>query len=156
MNAVNTVRENMQNRINCVGVICLRGDEVLLIRRGKPPRKGEWSIPGGHIEVNETEEIACLRELHEETGVNATLGEKIAIINANFDGKDYCLHDYVAYWTDGVPCAADDAAHAEFVHLSTIKHLGMWPKTCEVIFQAHKHRETYGAKTDFNLTDTRP
>ena len=36
-----------------VGVVCLKGDEVLLIRRGTPPRQGEWSLPGGRIEPGE-------------------------------------------------------------------------------------------------------
>lgn len=39
--------------IPAVGIVCLRGDEVLLIRRGQPPRKGQWSLPGGRIEPGE-------------------------------------------------------------------------------------------------------
>jgi 8-oxo-dGTP diphosphatase len=55
----------------CVGVVCLRDDEVLLIRRGAPPLKGSWSLPGGRIEWGERAEDAALRELWEETGVEA-------------------------------------------------------------------------------------
>ena len=58
---------------NCVGIVCFKGNEVLLIKRGKPPRMGQWSIPGGRIESGETEVIACIRELNEETGVTATI-----------------------------------------------------------------------------------
>ena len=50
------------------GAIVWRGDEVLLIRRGKPPRLGEWSIPGGRIEGGETAREAAIRETLEETG----------------------------------------------------------------------------------------
>ena len=46
-----------------VGVVCLKGDEVLLIRRGTPPRQGEWSLPGGRIEPGERLADAALREL---------------------------------------------------------------------------------------------
>lgn len=127
----------MSEAVNCVGVICFKGNEVLLIRRGKAPRKGEWSIPGGRIEENETEQAACLRELMEETGVTAELGEKITLIDANFEGTRYHLHDYVAKWISGLPRAGDDAAHAEFIAVSDIAKLGMWPKTCEVILDAH-------------------
>lgn len=127
----------MTVRINCVGVICLKDDMVLLIRRGKAPREGEWSIPGGRIEPGETEQDACLRELWEETGVKAELGEKIALINACFDGVDYALHDYAAKWISDAPRAGDDAAHAEFVKVHDIHTLGMWPKTCEVILEAY-------------------
>ena len=56
-----------------VGVVCLKGDEVLLIRRGTPPRQGEWSLPGGRIEPGERLADAALRELREETDVEAEL-----------------------------------------------------------------------------------
>jgi 8-oxo-dGTP diphosphatase len=47
--------------------------EVLLIRRGTPPRLGEWSLPGGRIEWGEPVKAAALRELREETGVEAEI-----------------------------------------------------------------------------------
>ena len=55
--------------VPAVGVVCFRGDEVLLIRRGRPPRQGQWSLPGGRIEPGERAVDAALRELREETGV---------------------------------------------------------------------------------------
>jgi 8-oxo-dGTP diphosphatase len=54
--------------IACTGAIVWRGDDVLLIRRGKAPRKGEWSIPGGRIEFGEMMRYAAMREVREETG----------------------------------------------------------------------------------------
>lgn len=125
-----------RTRTNCVGVICFRGDSVLLIRRANPPRAGEWSLPGGRIEPGESERAAALRELIEETGVSATLGEKIAVIDADFEGFSYRLHDYVAIWTHGEPIGADDALEARFVPLTDIGELGMWPKTTAVIHDA--------------------
>lgn len=119
--------------IACVGVVCLRGNDVLLIRRGTAPRKGDWSIPGGRIEPGETEAAAALRELSEETGVTAKLGPKLATIPANFEGKNYMLHDYVAEWVSGEPVADDDADEAMFVPLSDIGSLGMWTKTEDII-----------------------
>ena len=120
-------------RENCVGVICFRGDEVLLIKRGKPPRKGEWSIPGGRIELGETEEVAALRELVEETGVIATLGIKVETVLADFEGRSLALHDYVAVWVSGEPVAGDDAAHAEFVSPEKLARLKMCSETRRVI-----------------------
>ncbi len=127
---------------DCVGVICFRGDDVLLIQRGTAPRKGEWSIPGGRIEAGESEAQAALRELYEETGVRAALGPKVEVILAEFDGYHYRLHDYAAEWISGEPCAGDDAAKAEFTAPDKISALGMWPKTEAVIKTARGVRET--------------
>ena len=118
---------------DCVGVICFRGDDVLLIKRGTAPRKGEWSIPGGRIEAGESEEAAALRELIEETHVTANLGVKVATIDAQFEGYNYRLHDYVAVWISGEPKGGDDAAHAVFIAPDDLEELEMWPKTREVI-----------------------
>jgi len=124
-------------RTNCVGVVCLRGDEVLLIQRGTAPRKGEWSIPGGRIEAGETEAQAAIRELTEETSVSADLLTKITALNADFEGFHYRLHDYLARWTSGEPKAGDDADKARFVPLSEISSLGMWAETEQVIRDGH-------------------
>lgn len=124
-------------RTDCVGVICFRGGDVLLIRRANPPRAGEWSLPGGRIEPGETERQAALRELSEETGVSATLGDKVAVIDADFEGFSYRLHDYAAQWTSGQPKGADDALDARFVPVADIGRLGMWLKTNAVIRDAY-------------------
>jgi len=125
-------------RTDCVGVVCIRGDEVLLIQRGTAPRKGEWSIPGGRIEDGETEAEACLRELSEETSVSAELLTKITALDADFEGFHYRLHDYLARWTSGEPQAGDDADLARFVPLSEIATLGMWAETVRVIQEGHE------------------
>ena len=119
--------------IDCVGVICFRGDDVLLIKRGTAPRKGEWSIPGGRIEAGESERDAALRELFEETSIMAALESKVATIDAQFEEFNYRLHDYAARWISGEPQFGDDAADARFVAPQELDALGMWPKTREVI-----------------------
>jgi len=119
--------------IDCVGVICFRGADVLLIKRGTAPRKGEWSIPGGRIEGGETQHDAALRELFEETGVMAALESKVATIDAQFDDYNYRLHDYAARWISGDPRFGDDAIDAKFVPPEDLDALGMWPKTRDVI-----------------------
>jgi len=123
----------MSEPVNCVGIICFRGDDVLLIRRGKPPRQGEWSLPGGRIEPGETEQGAALRELMEETSISATLVEKLAVIDAKFDRLSYRLHDYLAIWETGEPIAGDDALEARFFKPADVASLNMWDKTHSII-----------------------
>ncbi len=105
--------------VPCVGVVCWRGDEVLLIRRGRPPRQGHWSIPGGRIEPGESLHAAALRELHEETGVTAEILGLIEVYEIIEPGFHYVLIDYAARWTGGAVRAADDADEAVFASLET-------------------------------------
>ena len=61
------------------GAVIVRGDEVALIRRGREPRKGEWSIPGGMVELGETLRQCAEREALEETGLVVEAGEVIEV-----------------------------------------------------------------------------
>ena len=121
--------------VPCVGVVCLRGDEALLIRRSKPPRQGDWSIPGGRIEWREPVREAALRELKEETGVEAELTGLIDVVDGIFPGEPghYVLVDYAARWIAGEPRAGDDAAEAAFHPIADIDRLVQWPETRRII-----------------------
>ena len=121
--------------IPAVGVVCLRGDAVLLIRRGTPPRQGEWSLPGGRIEPGERAVDAALRELREETGVEAEITGLIDVVDGLFPeaGRHYVLIDYAARWLSGEPVAGDDAAEARFVALDAVESLVDWAETRRII-----------------------
>ncbi len=122
--------------IQCVGIVCWRGPNVLLIRRKTPPMAGRWSIPGGHIEPGESQMQAALRELKEETGVTAKLLGKIACITTNIQGRTYNLHDYAARWVRGSVKAGDDADQADFFAPKDLKTLDLWEETRRVIIQS--------------------
>lgn len=100
-----------------VGVVCRRGDSVLLIRRGRAPRLGEWSIPGGKVHGGESLHDAALRELLEETGVVATISCLVEVYEIIDEGFHYVLIDYAADWVSGEPVAGDDADDARFMPL---------------------------------------
>ncbi len=118
----------------CAGVVCLRGGEVLLIRRGKPPRQGEWSIPGGRIEWGEAAEAAALRELEEETGVRAEIAGLLDVVDGLFGADShYLLVDYAALWRSGEPVAGDDAAEARFWPAAKAIELVSWAETRRII-----------------------
>ena len=115
-------------------MVCLRGDEVLLIRRGQPPLQGDWSLPGGRIEWGERAEDAAVREMHEETRVRAELIGLAAVVDGLFGpDRHYVLIDYAARWLEGEPAAGDDAAEAAFHPLADLEGLGMWSETVRVI-----------------------
>ncbi|PZR35158.1 NUDIX hydrolase [Caulobacter segnis] len=128
-----------------VGVVCLRGDQVLLIKRGTPPRLHQWSLPGGRLEWGETTASAALRELKEETGVDAELLGLIDVIDGVFPARPggeitrhYVLIDYAARWTGGEPVAGDDAADARFVSREEAMALVEWNETRRVIAEAYE------------------
>jgi 8-oxo-dGTP diphosphatase len=96
---------------------------VLMIRRGGPPFKGHWALPGGFVEENETLERAAARELQEETGLVQTQLEQLGAFGD--PGRDPRGHTVsVAFFAFVVaatrPVAADDAADAQWVPLATI------------------------------------
>lgn len=131
--------------VAAVGVACFRDDAVLLIRRGTPPRLGEWSLPGGRIEWGETVRAAAARELLEETGVEAEILGLVDVVDGLFDpdqgperGRHFVLIDFVAVWRQGAPRAGDDAAAAAFVPLVELEALGLWSETLRVIRAAHR------------------
>lgn len=121
--------------VPCVGVVCLRDGEVLLIRRGREPRMGEWSLPGGRIEPGERAMDAALRELREETGVEAEILGLVDVVDGLFPehGRHYVLIDYVARWTGGEPTAGDDAAEAAFVPVEEAMRRVDWDETRRII-----------------------
>ena len=126
-----------------VGVVCLRGAQVLLIKRGNPPRQGQWSIPGGRIEWGETSPGAAMRELVEETGVEARMLGLIDVVDGLFTSRTsgettrhYIMIDYAARWVSGEPVAGDDAAEAGFFPLEEALALVEWDETRRVIREA--------------------
>lgn len=128
-----------------VGTICFRGADVLLIRRAKPPRRGEWSLPGGRLEWGETLAHAALRELREETGVEARLCGLVDAVDGIFTSREsgtiwahYALIDFAARWISGEPKAGDDAADAAFFAPEALDRLGLWDETLRVIAKARK------------------
>jgi 8-oxo-dGTP diphosphatase len=125
-----------------VGVVCLRGDDVLLIRRGKPPLEGEWSLPGGRIEWGERTADAALRELKEETDCSAEIVGLVDVVDGIMtrtrDSEaapwaHYVLIDYAARWIGGEPSAGDDASDARFFSPAELEALGLWTETLRII-----------------------
>ncbi|MCB2107559.1 MAG: NUDIX domain-containing protein [Rhodobacteraceae bacterium] len=122
-----------------VGVVIVRGTQLVLIKRGKAPRLGEWSIPGGTQELGETVRETAVREAFEETGLtvdNLSLIDVVDAFGKHPDGSlrtQWTLVDFRADWGAGELCAGGDAADARWVELADISKFGLWDETVRVI-----------------------
>ncbi len=122
-----------------VGIVCFRGDEVLLIRRGKPPRAGSWSLPGGRQKLGETVRDCAARELRQETGIEAEIGPLVDVVDSlTRDGDGgvryhYTLVDFRADSSGGTPRAGGDAAEARWFAPGELEALDLWHVTRRVI-----------------------
>jgi len=128
--------------IGVAAVIWNDRQEVLLIRRTKEPRKGQWSLPGGKVEFGENLEDAVRREVREETGLEIALlglaGVAETVLDARAGAADlhFVLIDYSARLVSGEAKAASDAADATWFTRSAIEGLPLWDETRRIIAQS--------------------
>jgi ADP-ribose pyrophosphatase YjhB (NUDIX family) len=95
----------------------------LLIRRGSPPAKGTWSLPGGKVEPGETHAEAAAREVAEETGLVVDVGELIG----TSEFSRYVVHDFRATVIGGTLAAGDDASDARWYTAAEVRDLDTSP-----------------------------
>lgn len=125
-----------------VGGVALDGDRVLLVRRAHPPLAGEWTLPGGGVEVGETLEAAVAREMREETGLEVAVGpvlevvERIHLDEAGRVEYHFVIIDYLCSVTGGTLQAATDAAEARWVAEGDLEALRVSETARQVIAKA--------------------
>ena len=122
-----------------VGAIIIEQDRVLLVKRGNPPLAGEWSIPGGVLEMGETLRQAAVREALEETGLTVEAGELLGVYDRILRDADertryhYVLIDFLCRRIAGEPQAAGDAAEARWFTRGGVGQLSLAEDTADVI-----------------------
>lgn len=129
-----------------IGVVVWRGGEVLLIRRGKPPRVGQWSLPGGAQELGETVAEGAAREVFEETGVRIGTPKLVEVVDSlerSEDGRiryHYTLVDLTAEWLSGEARPGGDAAAVAWVESAALVDYKLWSETRRIIDLALRRR----------------
>lgn len=135
--------------LGVAAVIWNDAQAVLLIRRTKEPRKGQWSLPGGKVEFGESLEDAVRREVREETGLEIALLGLAGVAETMLDasvgaaGLHFVLIDYSARVISGDAVAASDAADATWFSRDAIEKLALWDETKRIIAQSA--RDVWGA-----------
>jgi ADP-ribose pyrophosphatase YjhB (NUDIX family) len=125
-----------------VGAVILRQGRVLIVRRANPPLQGEWSIPGGALELGEKLCDGIAREVREETGLEVEVGPVLDVIDSIFPDAEgrtqyhYVLVDYLCRVRSGNAQAASDASELCWVRPDELESLGMKSVTIGVIRKA--------------------
>jgi 8-oxo-dGTP diphosphatase len=121
-----------------VGAIVTDDDHLLLIRRGRGPAEGRWSLPGGRVEHGELLAEAAVRELREETGLEGVCGELVGFVERFLEGHHHVIADFRVTLLDREtdPMAGDDAAEVAWVPLHDV---ATWPLVDGLAEFLHDH-----------------
>lgn len=136
-------REYPEAPIVGVGAVVIDGTKVLLVRRGNEPLKGEWSLPGGALEVGETLQQGVVREVLEETGLTVTPAGVVEILDRIVRDEEsgrvryhYVLIDFVCRVIGGSPLVGSDADEVQWVDRGVLDEYRVAPVTVRVIEKA--------------------
>ena len=121
-----------------VGGVVVKDGKALIVKRAHEPRKGEWSIPGGRVELGESLVEAARREIKEETGLDVDVGPIIEVFDRihRADGRvryHFVIVDYLCTCRGGELCAGDDAEDAAWVSGNELEAYGVNEHAARVI-----------------------
>lgn len=127
----------MSGPVLCVSAVLVDDDRLLLVRRGHGRAAGTWAVPGGHVEHGELLAEALVREVAEETGLEAVCGPYLGCQELLGDGPHQVILTYRMDLMETVePEAGSDAAEARWVPLADVAGLRLAPGLAEFL---HDH-----------------
>ncbi|MGE4481679.1 NUDIX hydrolase [Acidocella sp.] len=127
-----------------IGIVLIKNNEVLLVRRGKPPGVGLWSLPGGKQELGETAQETARRELREETGLECgplSLAGYADSIHRDAQGRiefHYTILDFVARHVGGEARAGDDVSEVAWARQEEFDRYELWSEARRVVAAAFR------------------
>jgi ADP-ribose pyrophosphatase len=144
MTSLSTSREYPDRPIVGVGAVIVdrARRRVVLVRRAAPPLQGQWSLPGGMVELGETLRAAAEREAQEETGLAVKAGEIVEVLDRIVSGADgrpqyhYVLIDFRCEVRSGELCAGGDAADAAWASEEDLSRYKLEAPALQVIRKA--------------------
>lgn len=142
-------REYPDHPIVGVGGVVVQDGRALIVKRAHEPRKGEWSLPGGMVELGETLVDALRREIKEETGLDVEVGDVVEVFDRvhRHDGRiqyHFVIVDYLCRPTGGMLRAADDAEDVAWVSSDEIDRYGVNEFAARVIRRGLEMARTDG------------
>jgi|SRR5579859_932134 len=142
-------REYPERPIVGVGAVIVANDQVVLVRRGREPLLGQWSIPGGVVELGEGVRQAAAREALEETGLEVDVGEVLEVFESIVPGTEsnagkaqyhYVIIDFLCHTKSGELRAGGDALEARWVKRDQLAEFKVSDSACKVIAKAFQLR----------------
>ena len=136
------MRKYPERPIVAVGAVIIDGARVLLIKRANEPSKGEWSLPGGAVEIGESLEAALAREVREETCLDVTVGPVVEVLDRiRRDEVDrveyhYVIVDYLCHPRGGTAACGSDADEVRWAALDDLASFRLTPGVMAVIEKA--------------------
>jgi len=125
-----------------VGAVIVDGERVLLVKRAHEPLKGEWSLPGGAVEVGESLEAALVREVREETRLDVVVGPVVEVLDRiGRDASDrveyhYVIVDYLCRVAGGTATCGSDAEDVEWARRDDLSRYRLTSAAMAVIAKA--------------------
>ncbi len=145
-----------------VGAVIIQDGRALIVQRAGEPRKGEWTVPGGVLELGETLRAGAEREVFEETGLIVKAGAVVDVFENIFPDREgkteyhYVLVDFLCEWTAGDLKVGSDACDARWITLEELHQVELIGKTADAIRIGFAMKEVEAQITNVEAEMTTP